>query len=660
MSDLGGSSAACSLTEVTGPLTIQRNDGRVLEALHVRSSLVGGAAVQCRDSSNVVLRRLLIEHPEGGVGIRFERCPGLRIEQVEVRVSHADQRYQLDVAEGVAHPARCSIGSNDCHNIHGIDSELVVIERVRVEGGSSGVELQRCARPQVRDIVARNVRGPYPRGQCVQFTVCDHASLVRFHCYNDVARSWPEDSISVWRSHNVTVRAGLVDGNNAPNGVGVMFENDDTRATGGIVEDVDAIHMGDGCFSGYPATSLLMRNTRCGWNHCEGAGGRDQPSSGGQMYAAGDQPHGVQGYVRSRGVRVVNSSYHAPCDTRRKPFWSKSPDAYAATPEIVLRPFVPRAPITVSLCWETPSPLALPPPSAPLPPPRPALPPLGCRSWCSARYGGSHCGNEECKGCAFCTPSMPPSPPVPPPTPPPPSLPEPWPPSPGPPMPSPPPSTPVALLPPPPAPLPSLAALLATSDSSASGSSSGSGSGSSISGRGSGGSGDGSRAEHFESSGAPLAREAGGGGVVEATADAAEVAETVDDAAFTPANATIALVLLVGLCASVGAIFYVGRALGQRLADGDEVVEADEPESLLRARAAAPRAAGRMGAPTAAEPRRAKGGARGAARPGKSCSTGSRPCWGGGPRLDSSAYGYEGVATTPASYYGRRDGQHFV
>ena len=55
-----------------------------------------------------------------------------------------------------------------------------------------------------------------------------------------------EDSISIWRSSNVTVARGLVDGNNSPTGAGVMFEGSEEGVTGGLLEDVDAVHQGDG------------------------------------------------------------------------------------------------------------------------------------------------------------------------------------------------------------------------------------------------------------------------------------------------------------------------------------------------------------------------------------------------------------------------------
>lgn len=36
--------------------------------------------------------------------------------------------------------------------------------------------------------------------------------------------SWPEDSISIWRTGRTTVRDGVILGNNAYTGVGLMFE----------------------------------------------------------------------------------------------------------------------------------------------------------------------------------------------------------------------------------------------------------------------------------------------------------------------------------------------------------------------------------------------------------------------------------------------------
>ena len=47
--------------------------------------------------------------------------------------------------------------------------------------------------------------------------------------------SWPEDTISVYRSNNVTIRNGVVEGNHSPTGVCVMFEGSDPDIWGGLL-----------------------------------------------------------------------------------------------------------------------------------------------------------------------------------------------------------------------------------------------------------------------------------------------------------------------------------------------------------------------------------------------------------------------------------------
>ena len=69
-------------------------------------------------------------------------------------------------------------------------------------------------------------------------------SSFRSRCVNEETRSWTEDAISAWRSSNVTIRQGVVDGNNSPHGVGIMFEGSESATHGGLIEDVDAIHQG--------------------------------------------------------------------------------------------------------------------------------------------------------------------------------------------------------------------------------------------------------------------------------------------------------------------------------------------------------------------------------------------------------------------------------
>lgn len=329
----------------------------------------GTTVIRCVHSPDVVLRRLRIEHAPDGVGIRFDGCDRIRIEDVSVSALSGSSYRR---------PSQCKLRHSDCDNIHGLRSADVRIERVRLAGGASGVELHACPRAALRSLVVFNVLGPYPRGQCVQFSASPDGVLDTFYCRNDPYHSWVEDSISVWRSARVRVSNGLLDGNNSPTGVGVMFENDDAQALGGAIDSVDAIHMGNGCFSAWPARDLAMTKTRCGWNHCEGSGGRPRPASGGQMWAAG-QPtrldkHEVQQLrssrkaqralnlsrealvlhdwsIASRGVAVSQSRFWAACNSTKPASWAQPADAFSHV-HIKRREFVPRTPLELTFCWE--------------------------------------------------------------------------------------------------------------------------------------------------------------------------------------------------------------------------------------------------------------------------------------------------------------------
>ena len=89
-------------------------------------------------------------------------------------------------------------------------------------------------------IVNMNVRGPFPAGQCIQIGKSDGSTLDNFYCHNDLDIAWPEDSISIYRSSDVPVTNGVVEGSNAPTGICVMFEGSATGVSNGRIENVEA------------------------------------------------------------------------------------------------------------------------------------------------------------------------------------------------------------------------------------------------------------------------------------------------------------------------------------------------------------------------------------------------------------------------------------
>jgi len=99
-----------------------------------------------------------------------------------------------------------------------------------------------CDGAKLENVVAKNVRGPYPAGQCFQIARSHDVTLENFHCLNEMGKSWTEDSISTWRSSNTVMRNGVVDGNNAETGICVMFEGSQSDIQGGLVQAVEARH----------------------------------------------------------------------------------------------------------------------------------------------------------------------------------------------------------------------------------------------------------------------------------------------------------------------------------------------------------------------------------------------------------------------------------
>ena len=111
----------------------------------------------------------------------------------------------------------------------------------------------------------------------MQFNKSPNCILEDFSVINDPETSWVEDNISIFRSDNCVVRRGLIDGNNSPSGVAIMFE----KSTGGLVEDIDALHQGNGSFATYPSWNITWRRVRTKDNICtdQGRGSRTMTCS---------------------------------------------------------------------------------------------------------------------------------------------------------------------------------------------------------------------------------------------------------------------------------------------------------------------------------------------------------------------------------------------
>lgn len=92
----------------------------------------------------------------------------------------------------------------------------------------------------MKNVIAKNIRGPFPAGQCFQIAnESDDSTLEDFYCLNEEGKCWTEDTISAWRSAGVEIKNGVVDGGNGMTGMGVMFEGSSHESIGGLVDNVE-------------------------------------------------------------------------------------------------------------------------------------------------------------------------------------------------------------------------------------------------------------------------------------------------------------------------------------------------------------------------------------------------------------------------------------
>ena len=223
----------------SGPIDVTEH-GQVIENLRIIS--VGVAGILIRGFDDVVIRNVEIFH-SGAHGIRAGGADRLVIENVRIINTGAQEIGPNASANEI------SIALDGSHD--------VTITRAQLWRGSAGIYTHRSKNAQLRFIEGHDFRGPSPRGQLVQFNQSPDCLLEDFSVENDIITSHPEDNVSIYKSSNCTIRRGLVDGNNAPSGVGIMFELSDT-GFGGLVEDVDAINQGNGNFASVGGQGVIM------------------------------------------------------------------------------------------------------------------------------------------------------------------------------------------------------------------------------------------------------------------------------------------------------------------------------------------------------------------------------------------------------------------
>lgn len=314
--------ASCTLQN-SGQVVVNKN-GQVIENLYIKTA--GKAAIVIDGYSDVVIRNVRIEH-SGAPGISFDSAHRLRIENVSVLFTAAPAKGALPE------------GWDDYVNIEGDGSNDVVIKNVRVEKGASGIRFLNSLRPRISFAEGHDFRGPFPRGQFVQLDKSHDGIIEDFSAENPSATAWTEDNINIYNSSNAIIRRGLLDGNNSPSGIGVIFEHVDGSAQGGLVEDVDAVRQGNGCFSAYPGKNVTFNRTRCSDNICTSQQNRGTPLSKALAWAA--EPS-------STNISLKDSSYMRLCNPGNV-VWLRETFNIV---EIAERVYTPRSALRLRFCWQ--------------------------------------------------------------------------------------------------------------------------------------------------------------------------------------------------------------------------------------------------------------------------------------------------------------------
>ena len=328
----------------SGPVQATAN-GQVIEGLEITAT---GTApgVRVNGRSNVVIRNCRIRYANGQ-GVDADNSPNLLIEDVDIACTTAP------AAGALASSVRNCIDAFGCDDIR--------INRARLRDGSTGVYLLECDRAHVSLIEGYNFRGPFPRGQVVQFNQCNAPLLEDFSCENQGNIAWTEDNVNCYGCTNPIIRRGFMRGNNSPSGQGVMIENT-VGGSGGLVEDVDVVFWGCGGFSAGEASSGVKF-----WR-CRARDGIDNApnNSFGRLAYDGATVPDWAGWVGAlkRGLPISGSEaffayrsapnveYHQ-CQYYNLPrsgvAWDQS---RMSVREFAQVNFTPRAPIRLTMPWE--------------------------------------------------------------------------------------------------------------------------------------------------------------------------------------------------------------------------------------------------------------------------------------------------------------------
>ena len=206
-----------------------------------------GCAIRIEKRSNITVRNVNINH--AGVGICVFDSENIKIENVRmvntISVAGPHCKWGLTVEQCKFTHRRKNPEKlypvNTHNNLWVQSSSNVAVDSVYLEKGETGLYAYKVDNLRISNLYCRDIRGPFWRGQCVQFHQSDGASLKNFYTLQLLESSSGHDNINAFESRDVVVENGLIDGNWSRNGVGVIA---DTGAHNMTVRDVDITRNG--------------------------------------------------------------------------------------------------------------------------------------------------------------------------------------------------------------------------------------------------------------------------------------------------------------------------------------------------------------------------------------------------------------------------------
>lgn len=161
------------------------SDGETIENMYIYCSPTDDTCLKIAHE-NVTVKNVVIHHAANARGIYYWKAYNLKLENVEVIAYGVHGTTDENNWGPQPCPARAPFNGYNCANIIGYYADDAVFENVYVEGGSKGISIQKSPRVTMKNVIAKNIRGPFPAGQCFQIANESNDSILEdFYCLNE-------------------------------------------------------------------------------------------------------------------------------------------------------------------------------------------------------------------------------------------------------------------------------------------------------------------------------------------------------------------------------------------------------------------------------------------------------------------------------------------